>query len=188
VQHPDARPQCRFGHRGSSGPNQIRHPAQLARLPRLLRGGDEPTSPSARITRELGRTLHRRGCRGEPAAGRGLRSGALETSDDRLVVLRRGQGKMPCPPCEVRFRAQRCRDRGVRAAPLGCRRRLVHRRTHEGMTKHHRAVAHPHQPGPLGLIERLRPHTERLGRSEDNRQSTGVLSSRDEQRPTGWPG
>ena len=72
--------------------------------------------------------------------------------------------------------------------PLSCRRRLVDRRTHEGMTKHHRAVAHPNQSGPLGLVERLRPDTERLGRSEDNRQSTGVLSSRDEQRPTCWPG
>ena len=106
---------------------------RLSRDQRALR-----TAPG--VGRQRGRALEEGGSGGEAAARLRARRGALELGGHLLVGHGRRLRTVPRAAIRVDLRIGCLRERAVGLAPLARLGRPVHRRAHERMAEHHRAV------------------------------------------------
>jgi hypothetical protein len=146
-----------------------------------LRGGQLTLDAVRRIRSQLGGSLEKRGCGGEPATFSAAVGRALELESDLFIRCERGLGAVPRTAIGIDLGIGRC-CQSLMCAPslhgLSC---AVDRRTQEGVAKGHPG-AERQQSRRFRRSRCLRAELEALGCAPQQRRIADRLGRRDEQQ------
>ena len=144
--------------------------------------GERAPRPARGLGRQLGGPFQKRGRCRQPSARLSAARRALELRRDVLVKPRRRLGEMPGTAIGIDLRIGRVRQRTMHRLPFLRRRRPIHRRADQRVTKRHPRAD---REQPVGVGRRLDPDPEPPGRPPHQHRIADRLRRRHQQQPLG---
>ena len=158
-----------------------------ARRQRRLGGGDQPFVASRAGRSELGRPGQHLGSGREPAPSSGAVGDLLQSISHRRIGADRGLGGVPRLELDQVQRARRPRQRVMDLTSVGTRCRVVHRRSHQGMSERG-SLTELDQAGMLGVVAGLVIETKVVGGPPDQVDILGRVRAPPPAATAGPPG